>query len=263
MLKKTASILGISALLFSLSVSSYAAAEGEDNVTTGTWSRGEVTQDPIPPFSGTITDSAGNTTPLTVSPFTGSNIITHEQAISSGNHMIRPNDYWDSNNTHFYEYVDGSYSQTIHIDDQYHFQVGHTQSYNATTLPSTLAYTQQTSVTTQWAVTAQISVTPKLKAKFLQELGVTLGGSYTDTHTTSSSTTILNSISIAPGKTGYINAWLPGGYSYGTAKYKEYLYNSFTGTFTATGNTVTTNQGGWAPTADTSLNVLNFTTGYL
>lgn len=89
----------------------------------------------------------------------------------------------------------------------------------------------------------------------MAKLGATLGGSYSSSTTTSSSTEVLSSITVPPGKTGYIDAWLPGGYSEGTARYKEYLY--YNGYFFSTGNTVTTNESGWSPISNTSPFVLN------
>ncbi|MFF2908400.1 hypothetical protein [Paenibacillus sp. NPDC057934] len=263
MLKKTISFLAILTISSSLSLSAFAAQQDEENITFGTWSRGEITQDSVPPFSGTITDSSGNTTTLSSSPFNSRNIISNEQIVSTspGNGLVSTNNWWNGNNTLYYEYVNNSFTQTSYSNDPYHFLVGQTQTYNGTSSNSTLAYTQANTVTSTWSVTAQVSSTAELKSNYFTKLNVTLGGSYTTSNTTSSSTTILNSIQASPGKTGYIKAYLPGGYSYGTAKYKEYNYYSSTGSFVATGNTVTTNEGGWAPPSSTSYTVLNFSTG--
>ncbi|MEX1029745.1 MAG: hypothetical protein WDZ91_06830 [Paenibacillaceae bacterium] len=257
MLKKTVSFLAIMTISFSLCLSSYAAPK--DKVLKGTWSRGEVTQDSIPAFSGTKTDSFGNTTSLNVSPFNNSNIITNGQIINNPSNSggVSTNDWWDS--PYFYEYISNSYTQTSSSNDPYHYLVGQTQAYNGTSSPATLSYTQASSTTSHWSVTSQVSATADLKTNYLQKLSLTLGGTYTNSNTTTSSTTILYTISVSAGKTGYIFAWLPGGYSYGTAKYKEYLYSTVSGQFYATGTTVTTNEGGWSPTSNSSVTVLNFT----
>jgi hypothetical protein len=264
-LKKTLTFLAILTISISLSAPSFAAQAqvDEGNVTLGTWSRGEITEDSVPPFSGTLTDAAGNTTVLSSSPFLKNNIISKSQIVNTlpENGLVTPLNWWDSSNTYYYEYVNNSYSQTSSSNDSYHYPVGQTQTYNGTSNNSTLAYTQAGTVTSSWSVTAQISSTAELKQNYLAKLGVTFGGSYSTSNTTTSSTTILNSIQVSPGKTGYIKAYLPGGYSYGTAKYKEYLYISSVGIFSATGNTVTTSEGGWSPISSSSYSVLNFLTG--
>jgi hypothetical protein len=252
MTKKIVSILAVMAMALSLCLPAYAA---DDNVLVGTWSRGEITQDVIPGFAGTKTDSAGNTTALTTSPFTGNNIITQEQIDKAAS----SNDWWSSDNTYYYEYVSGSYSQTSYSSSAYHFAVGQTQAYNGTSSAATLSYSQASSATSSWSVTAQISATAGLKTNYLASLTSTLGLTYASSNTTSTSTSILYSISVPAGKTGYIYAWLPGGYSYGSAQFKEYYYNMYTGTFIATGSTVTSYQGGWSPLSNSSVYVLNFT----
>lgn len=259
MLKKTVSFFAIMAIALGLCLSSYAAPN--DNVLKGTWSRGEITQDPIPTFRGTITDSTGNTTELKASPFNGSNIITNGQIIRnlSSSSVITPNNWWDGNYTLYYEYIPNSYTEISSMSAPYHYKVGQTQAYNGTSSPATLSYTQASSASTSWSVSTQVSTTAELKTNYFQKLSATLGASYTTTNTTSSSTSILYSISVPAGKTGYIYAWLPGGYSYGTANYKEYLYFSTTGTFAATGKTTATYEGGWSPLSNSSVAVLNFT----
>ncbi|WP_028551672.1 hypothetical protein [Paenibacillus sp. UNC451MF] len=261
MFKKTCSLLAISVLTFSLSVPTFAAKDNSPELK-GTWSRGEVTQDPIATFKGYKTDEAGNKTVLDVSPFTGNNIISSATAkgMKGANGEVGTYNYWDG--VYYYEYIPNSYVMDYGFKDDYHYNVGHTQAYNGTGGTAKLSYSQASAVTSQWSVTAQVSSTAEIKANYLQKLGLTFGGSYTSSNTTTSTSTILYQIDVSPGKTGYIDAALPGAYSNGTASYKEYLYFSATGTFTSTGNTVTnSNEGGWSPLANSSTSVLNFTSG--
>jgi len=255
MFKKACSLLAILALTWSLSVPTFAAKDKTPELK-GTWSRGEVTQDPIAPFKGYKTDASGNKTVLDVSPFTGNNIISSSTADGD----VSTYNYWDG--VYYYEYIPNSYVMDYGFKDDYHYNVGHTQAYNGTGSTAKLSYQQQNSVTSQWSVTAQVSSTAEIKANYLQKLGLTFGGSYTSQNTTSATSTILYAIDVSPGKTGWIDATLPGAYSNGTASYKEYLYFSATGTFTATGNTVhNSNEGGWSPLANSSTSVLNFKSG--
>ncbi|MHB1654389.1 MAG: hypothetical protein ACYCVD_18255 [Desulfitobacteriaceae bacterium] len=253
--KRILSIFLAVVLVLSLSTSVFAAT------LTGTWYPGVAPNDPIPAFNGYVTDSNGNTQTLTTSPFNGHNIITKEQLKKSNDNRnkgnITPNDWWSGD--YYYEYISNSYTQTSSTDDPYHFNVGHTQAYNGTPSPATLSYQQQQSYTSNWSVTAQVSATAELKTDYLAKLGATFGGSYTSSNTTSSSTSILYSIQVPSMQTGYIYAWLPGGYSYGTAQYTEYYYDIYSGYFFRTGNIVTTNEGGWAPLSNSSVYVLNFT----
>ncbi|WP_223070524.1 hypothetical protein, partial [Paenibacillus caui] len=219
--------------------------------------------DSIAPFKGFKTDAFGNTTPLEVSPFTGSNLISNGVVLNpAGIGRVHADNYWNSNNSLYYEYIKDSYTVDYSFSDPYHYKVGRTQAYNASTtnaLP--LVYTQQDQATSTWSVTTQVSTTAELETNYLAKLGFTFGGSYTSTNTTQKSTTIGTTFYVSPGYTGWIEACLPGAYANGTAKYKEYLYSMGTGTFIATGNTVSnSNEGGWSPLSNSSMSVLNFNT---
>lgn len=258
--KQVSSLLVISVISSSLCVPLFAAKADEVNELKGTWTRGQVTQDTLPPFHGYITDANGNTTPLDVSPFTDSNIIDNVKMIKilgSTPDLVSPMDYWQG--SYYYEYVPNSFTSTVSFADPNHYQVGHTQAYNSTGSVGKLSYSQASSVTSSWSVSAQVSATAEIKQAYFQKLTATLGGSYTTSTTTSSSTTIAYQIDVPSGKTGWINAFTPGGYLSGSAKFKEYLYASATGQFISTGNTVTSDQGGWSP--KTNVATLNFTSG--
>mgnify|MGYP001384027293 CR=1 FL=1 len=263
MFRKTSSFLAILTIYSGICMSSYASAES-NNGLEGTWSRGEVTQDPIPPFSGYITDSTGKITKLDSSPFTENNIIENGQVpnSSSGGSEFTTFNWWNNNNTLYYEYIPGSYTQTSSSSSMYHYNVGVVSAYNGTTHLEPLTYKQSGTATSTWQVSAQISTTAEIKTNFFQKLSATLGATYTNTVTTSSSNEALTSIDVTPGKTGYIYAFLDGGYSYGTAKYKEYMLNPVAGLI-ATGNTVTTNEGGWAPLNNSSVFTLHFSSAEL
>ncbi|WP_310552125.1 hypothetical protein [Paenibacillus glufosinatiresistens] len=239
-----------------LCVPSFAANDKPVHELKGIWSRGEITQDPVKPFKGYKTDANGNVTPLDVSPFTGNNIITTTE--TGG---VSTNNYWNSNNSLYYEYIPGSYTIDYSSKDSYHYKVGHTQAYNAGTVPAPLNYTQGQQATSTWSVTTQVSGTAELKTNYLTKLGLTLGGSYTYSNATQSSSSIAYTLYVTPGYTGFIDACLPGGYANGTAKYKEYMYSYGTGTFIATGNTVSnSNEGGWSPVSNSSIYALHFDT---
>lgn len=102
------------------------------------------TNDPVPPFSGYITDSNGNIKTLTTSPFNGNNIVTKEQMkkIEAKNKdknkkgTISPNDWWSGD--YYYEYIPNSYTQTSYMRDNYKFYVGGTSFYNST--PNNASY---------------------------------------------------------------------------------------------------------------------------
>lgn len=73
--KKSISLIIVLMLMLSIFIPASAI---ESTVGTGTWSRGKITIDPIPAFSGYITDSDGNIKKLDESPFTKDNIITKD-----------------------------------------------------------------------------------------------------------------------------------------------------------------------------------------
>lgn len=162
-------------------------------------------------------------------------------------------------NGYYYEYISGSYDESISIYAPKKYLVGHTESYNGTSNPQMLQYAQTNSATVSWSVSSQISSSIEVESAYFSGLSLELGYSFNRTTTTGSSIQILTQIEIDPGDSGYIDAFLPGGYSSGIAKYKEYMLHPYLG-FLATGNTLNVNVGGWSPIASSSLNVLNFNT---
>ncbi|MHB1652430.1 MAG: hypothetical protein ACYCVD_08120 [Desulfitobacteriaceae bacterium] len=242
----TITLVGLTLMLSVPTVSM--ASTKQDNVTYGTWSRGKETVDPILPLKGFIVSPNGTKTPLT-SPIHVIDKATLEKANNAkgSKSKVSPNDFW--NGSYYYEYISGSYSQDSYNSDPYHYGVGQTQTYNSTIDNQTLTYLQNNGVTSYWSVSTNISTTAELKTEWLNKLAVTLGTIFTSASTTQASTSISTSITVRPGYSGLIQAFLPGGYSGGWAAYKEYYYDSYTGTFIATGNNLDEYESGWAPNA--------------
>ncbi|MCL9661361.1 hypothetical protein L2089_11740 [Paenibacillus hunanensis] len=90
-----------------------------------------------------------------------------------------------------------------------------------------LKYIQQQSVTTQWSVGANIEAEAEFKVSFLASLKAKLGGSYSYSKTTSSSTTIEAGPKNVPA--GYVASYTKyrsGGYGAGQAAWRKYVKNS-------------------------------------
>lgn len=246
--KKLLSVILCSLLAVTLlPSSSFAKPKDSVNTIKGTWSRGIETVDPIAEWEGERILPDGTKEKLDVSPFTDTNVIDSEDIKTKNSGGVSANNYWS--NSSYFEYIAGSYAPTSSKYDAYHYKVGETQGYNATKAEASLSYTQSESVTSQWAVTAQISATAELKTNYLAKLGTTFSTTFAKSTTTTSSTSVLWSIKVPSGYTGWITAHQPGGYSTGTAKFTEYFYNSYTGTFTKLG-TISTTQSGWSPKAN-------------
>ncbi len=90
-----------------------------------------------------------------------------------------------------------------------------------------LKYIQQQAVTTQWSVGINIEAEAEFKVSFLASLKAKLGGSYSYSKTTSSSTTIEAGPKNVPA--GYVASYTKyrsGGYGAGQAAWKKYVKNS-------------------------------------
>lgn len=254
-------MLSLIVLLCTLFSSSAFAKTKNENILNGQWSW-EPTIDPVPPFEGYRIHPDGTKEYVTTSPFTSDNIIDEKdlknpKIKTKKTGEVSSQDWWSGN--YYYEYVPGSYSQSSSSYDSYHYLAGQTQAYNGTSSPAKLQYKQENSATHTWSVSEQISITAGLETNYLSSLQAQYGTSFASSSTTTASTAVLYEIWVQPGMTGWIKAWHPGGYSGGTADFKEYYYNYYTGTFTATGFYWGTYEQGWSPVNDGT--VLNFTSG--
>ncbi|MFD0674611.1 hypothetical protein [Cohnella sp. GCM10027633] len=124
-----------------------------------------------------------------------------------------------------FSYVFDSYVQSSTQYDQKRFFIGKVWIENtnsAGTTPISLKYTQQTSKTTNWEVSANINATAEFKVAFLAKLNASLSLSGKYVVTDNSSTTVEQSAQV-PGRTYYeINKYRAGGYGAGQAAYRKY-----------------------------------------
>lgn len=114
---------------------------------------------------------------------------------------------------------------TSEVKNTYNF-IGQASSYNNTLYPTTLQYMQGSTSTTNWNVSSTVKGSADVKLAFLgkikAELGVTVGTS----NTTTRSSQALTTITISPGKTGYIDAYHKAVYAVGAIPYWDYTPNT-------------------------------------
>lgn len=131
-----------------------------------------------------------------------------------------PEMYSDIVDGYLREYGNMNFS-TSEIKNTYNF-IGQVSTHNNTPSPANLQYTQSSSSTTSWNVSGTVKgsadVTLAFLGKIKAELGVTVGTSFT----TSSSSQALTTITVSPGKTGYIDAYHKAVYAVGSIPYWDY-----------------------------------------
>lgn len=114
---------------------------------------------------------------------------------------------------------------TSEVKNTYNF-IGQVSYHNAGSSNNTLQYRQSSTTTTNWDVSSTVKGSADVKLAFLgeikAELGLTVGASYT----TSASNEALATLSIRPGKTGYIDAYHKAVYAVGSIPYWDYTPNT-------------------------------------
>jgi len=236
-LKKKVKALGIflSISLLVLGLPFVANAEGQKSYETfsSTPDTAEIErqkQYELAPGSAWEVDLQGNVKPA---PY----IVPH--AKSPNEKTITPMSWSDGS----YDYVYYGYTSTDTKLDSKKFFISKVTVENQSLGPLPLKYTQQETVTTYWSVSANISAEGELKVQWLASLKVSLGGSYSYSKTTYSSTQIeAGPKDIPPGYSASYTKYRAGGYGKGQAAWKKYIkgYSSWVGMYY-------TNESGWAP----------------
>ncbi|MFD2671111.1 hypothetical protein [Marinicrinis sediminis] len=128
---------------------------------------------------------------------------------------------WTDGNGYIYTF--DSYVQNNYSTDPKRFYVSDVSVYNNSSQSIPIKYIQNNSVTTGWSVSANIQAEGSLKAAFLGKLSYSVGVTYTDSKTTTSSTTVeLGPINVPARKAGKITKYRAGGYGAGQAAWRKY-----------------------------------------
>jgi hypothetical protein len=138
-------------------------------------------------------------------------------------------DFSEDYGTYIYNYVWQSYLQDYNSTDAYKFFQGSCSIENRTGSNITLKYIQSESKSNTWSVTGKVDIEAEFKVAMLAKLKANIGGSVTNTWTTSSSSTIETTMTVRPGYLGKLSRYKQGAYSGGAGSWKKYKLVKATG----------------------------------
>lgn len=110
---------------------------------------------------------------------------------------------------------------TCKINPRYNF-IGQARAFNSSSQPGILAYTQETTKSTDWSVSTSVSGDTDVSVPFLAKIKASLGVTVGKNNTTSRTTTASYTMTVSPGKTGFIDAYHQSGYASGYIPVKGY-----------------------------------------